>query len=252
MSDAGSAVAPASSLNLAVLVFGVLLMWLGLRDYDWFAWLLWTPRRTIWRTRKETTREEDEADRWTKRMWAFVLGFGLVLWQLACLVTWVRQVSTSTPPDRAAQTQGPRSVSAEDAAKQRAANDATRAETEARVRAFSNQQAVRPSPPDTSTTSAVPPVRPRLRGGTFADVRTGAEATGTKGVTPAEDRVPAAADFKADAEARGLVFVEASTDSGRVYHEPTCAVVTMRMQRLDRKAAIEDRFTPAWDCHRPK
>lgn len=132
------------------------------------------------------------------------------------------------------------------------ADDARRAEAEARVRAFSNQRVVRPSPPDTSATSAVPPVRPRLRGGTFAGVRTRTETAGTKRVTPAEDRVPAAADFKADAEARGLVFVEASTDSGRVYHEPTCASVTIRMQQLDRKAAVEDRFTPAWDCHRSK
>lgn len=47
----------------------------------------------------------------------------------------------------------------------------------------------------------------------------------------------------------GGVFTEASTEGGRVYHEPTCPNATPSMIRTPRKTAIEDSFTPAWDCH---
>jgi hypothetical protein len=55
--------------------------------------------------------------------------------------------------------------------------------------------------------------------------------------------------LRADAQARGLVFVEI-TDNGRVFHEPTCPSVTAGMRRVRRNAALADGYTPAWDCYK--
>jgi hypothetical protein len=55
-----------------------------------------------------------------------------------------------------------------------------------------------------------------------------------------------------DATAKGLVFVEERTTTGRVYHEPTCPSVVITMKTLSLKAARESSFMPAWDCHNPR
>jgi hypothetical protein len=85
MSATPSTLATAPSLNPAVVVIGVLLMWLSWK-FEWPAYFLRTPRRTIWGTRRETTREEDEWDLLKTRIVVFLFGLGLVVWHLGSVL----------------------------------------------------------------------------------------------------------------------------------------------------------------------
>ena len=86
MSNTGSTLATHPSMNLAVVGFGVLLMWLSWADYEWFAYLLWTPRRMMWGFMRDANREEAEWDRLKMRILAFLVGLGLVIWQVGLVL----------------------------------------------------------------------------------------------------------------------------------------------------------------------
>lgn len=62
---------------------------------------------------------------------------------------------------------------------------------------------------------------------------------------------PAIDAIRADAQARGLVFVEFN-ENGRMYHEATCPATTEKMQLATRNEAIAHGYLPAWDCHKPQ